>query len=127
MALPAFCRIDGVIDKRTGVEGKPYGIGFALALPDNWNGRFLFHGGGGLNGSVAFPLGTVAAGDTPALARGFGVFDGSFLRDQQAALDFAYQAIGRVAVLAKQVIAFYYAKDVQRSYPRAVQQEGERR
>src|SRR5512135_888945 len=50
--LPAYCRVDGVIDKRTGADGKPYGIGFAITLPDDWNGRFLQQGGGGLNGTV---------------------------------------------------------------------------
>ena len=71
--LPGYCRVDGTIDPRTGVDGKPYGIGFAIALPGNWNGGFLFQGGGGLNGNVARPLGSQAAGDTPALARGFAV------------------------------------------------------
>ncbi|MCL6545848.1 MAG: hypothetical protein K6T61_11520, partial [Bryobacteraceae bacterium] len=51
-ALPAHCRVEGVINRRTGVGGKEYGINFALALPDSWNGRFLFQGGGGLNGTV---------------------------------------------------------------------------
>jgi hypothetical protein len=60
--LPARCRVDGVIDQRTGAAGKTYGIGFAVALPDNWNGRFLFQGGGGLNGNVANPVGAQAAG-----------------------------------------------------------------
>ena len=125
--IPSYCRVDGVIDRRTGAEGKPYGIGFALALPDQWNGRFLFQGGGGLNGNVAPPLGAQAAGDTPALARGFavvttdsghkaGVFDGSFFRDQQASLDFYYVAIGRVARLAKQMIASYYGRSADHSY-----------
>ena len=50
VAIPSYCRADGLIDPRTGVDGKPYAIGFAIALPDNWNGRFLFQGGGGLNG-----------------------------------------------------------------------------
>ena len=63
VAVPSFCRVDGVIDPRTGADGKPYGIGFALALPDQWNGRFLFQGGGGLNGNVALPLGSQAAGE----------------------------------------------------------------
>jgi hypothetical protein len=36
--LPAYCRLDGVIDRRTGAAGATYGIGFALALPENWNG-----------------------------------------------------------------------------------------
>jgi len=65
-----------VIDRRTGVPaGTSYGIGFALALPEEWNGRFLMQGGGGLNGSVQNPLGTSAAGDRPALARGFAVVE----------------------------------------------------
>src|SRR5436189_4806263 len=71
--LPARCRVDGTIDQRTGAGGKPYGIGFAVNLPDNWNGRFLFQGGGGLNGNVANPTGAQAAGDMSALARGFAV------------------------------------------------------
>src|SRR5512138_699595 len=72
-SLPAHCRIDGVIDAHTGRDGKSYGIGFAVALPVDWNGRFLFQGGGGLNGSVQPPLGAQYAGDRPALARGFAV------------------------------------------------------
>ncbi|HUA18971.1 MAG TPA: tannase/feruloyl esterase family alpha/beta hydrolase [Bryobacteraceae bacterium] len=127
VAVPAFCRVDGVIDPRTGVDGKQYGIGFALALPDQWNGRFLFQGGGGLNGNVALPLGSQAAGDSPALARGFAVvttdsghkgavFDGSFFRDQQASLDFYYVAIGRVAQAAKDLIALYYGRPADHSY-----------
>src|SRR5215813_11614102 len=93
--LPSRCRVDGVIDQRTGVGGKTYGIGFAIALPDNWNGRFLFQGGGGLNGNVGNPVGNQAAGDMSALARGFAVvttdtghkattggFDSSFMADQ---------------------------------------------
>ena len=128
MKLPAYCRVDGVLDRRTGADGKPYGIGFALALPGDWNGRFLFQGGGGLNGSVQMPLGATAAGTTPALLRGFAVvstdtghtgtngFDASFMQEQQAALDFAYQAVGRIATLAKQIIAQHYAKSPDHSY-----------
>ncbi len=125
--LPAFCRVDGVIDRRTGADGKPYGIGFAIALPDNWNGRFLQQGGGGLNGNVAFPLGAQAAGGAPALVRGFAVvttdtgheaggFDAAFMREQQAALDFAYQAVGRVAQLARLIVAQYYSRPAAHSY-----------
>ena len=32
-----------------------YGIGFAIALPDDWNGRLLMQGGGGFNGRVGTP------------------------------------------------------------------------
>src|SRR5688572_28954525 len=126
-AAPAHCRVDGVIDERTGRDGKPYGIGFAVALPAEWNGRFLFQGGGGLNGSVQPPFGGGYAGGRSALARGFAVastdsghqatgFDGSFFRDQQAALNFLYQAVPEVTVVAKAIIARRYGKDQDRAY-----------
>ena len=126
--LPAYCRLDGMIDRRVGAAGTTYGIGFALALPESWNGRFLFQGGGGLNGSVGNPLGTSAAGNSSGLARGFavvstdtghqgkGAFDGTFRQDQQADLDFAYAAIGRVAEVAKRIIAQHYGKPPDKSY-----------
>ena len=41
ISLPAHCRVDGMIDRRTGAGGSTYGIGFAVSLPENWNDRFL--------------------------------------------------------------------------------------
>jgi hypothetical protein len=125
--MPAYCRADGEIDPRTGVDGKHYAIGFAIALPDQWNGRFLYQGGGGLDGTVNPPLGAVAAGDDPALARRFvvvstdsghqgAVFDSSFLKDQQAALNFAFGAIAKLTPVAKQIIAQYYGEPPEHSY-----------
>lgn len=127
VAVPAYCLIEGSFERRTGAEGKPYALGFALALPDNWNGRFLFQGGGGLNGSVSPPFGSQAAGDTPALARGFAVvstdsghkgagFDAAFMQDQLAALNFAHASVGKVTHLAKQIIAAYYGRPPRYSY-----------
>jgi hypothetical protein len=125
--LPSHCQADGMINERTGADGKTYGIGFSLALPDNWNNRFLFQGGGGYNGSVRPPVGAAAAGGNPGLARGFAVvstdtghkgttFDRSYDADQQASLDFAQVAVGRVAEVAKQIIAHYYGEPAQHSY-----------
>ncbi len=127
VAMPAYCLADGEIDPHVGVDGKHYAIGFAIALPNQWNGRFLYQGGGGLDGTVNPPLGGVAAGDDPALARGFvvvstdsghqgAVFDASFMKDQQAALDFAFAAIGKVTTVAKQIIAQYYGEPPEHSY-----------
>ena len=125
--LPAYCRVDGVIDPRTGSDGKPYAIGFAVALPEHWNGRFLFQGGGGLNGNVALPIGAAASGAKPALTRGYAVvstdsghtgavFDSSFFNEQEATLNFLYQAIGKVAPVGKAVVAARYGRAPERSY-----------
>jgi feruloyl esterase len=127
--LPAYCRVEGIINRRTGVGGEEFGIKFALAMPEKWNGDLLMQGGGGGNGFVAPPLGLVAAGDTPGLMRGFavvttdtghkshsGAFDFGFMKDEQAYLDFAYLANPQVAALAKQLIAQYYGKPAAYSY-----------
>lgn len=125
--VPAHCRVDGVIDARTGHDGKPYGIRFAVALPANWNGRFLFQGGGGLNGSVAPPVGGGYAGGKSALDRGFAVastdsghqgagFDASFFADQEAALDFLFAAVAEVTVVAKQIVREHYGQRADRAY-----------
>lgn len=126
-ALPAHCRVDGVLDQRTGRNGKPYAIGFAIALPVSWNGRFYFQGGGGLNGSVNAPLGAQYSGGSSALAQGFAVvstdsghkssgFDATFFEDQEAALNFLYQGVAQVTVVAKEVVAQHYGRAAHHSY-----------
>ncbi len=129
--LPEHCRVDGVINRRKGADGEEFGISFALALPDAaaWNGDFIMQGGGGGNGVVAYPIGASYSGDKSALGRGFAVastdtghkaktgpFDFSFMRDQQAYLDFAFLANAEVAGVAKKIIAQYYAKSAAYSY-----------
>lgn len=125
--LPAHCRVEGIINERKGAGGKTYGIGFAIALPDAWNGRFLLQGGGGLNGSVRPPIGPVAAGSQPALSRGFAVishdsghqgavFDNSFMVDQRASLDFSETAVLTVAMLGKEITTAYYGQAIGHSY-----------
>lgn len=129
--LPAHCLVRGILNSRKGVDGQEYGIRFAVALPapDAWNGDFMMQGGGGGNGFVAYPTGDGYAGDKPGLSRGFvvastdtghkaktGAFDFSFMRDQQAYLDFAFLANAEVAGVAKQIIARYYAKPAAYSY-----------
>jgi Tannase and feruloyl esterase len=126
--LPAHCLVQGMIDPRMGADGKTYGVGFAVAMPDVWNGRFLFQGGGGLDGVLNPPIGPVASGDKPALARGFAVastdsghqakggFDATFFTDQKATVDFEYASIGTVTALAKDLVRTYYGKPAAHSY-----------
>jgi hypothetical protein len=71
--LPPHCHVAGSFERRTGVDDKDYAIGFAINMPAEWNGRFVFQGGGGLNGSIREPTGSQAAGERSALERGFAV------------------------------------------------------
>lgn len=122
------CVVEGEIGARTGVDGKPYGTKFQMRLPQNWNRRFLFQGGGGLDGFVAPALGSIPVRTStavPALTRGYAVvsMDGGhptptpdFGADPQARLDFAYQSTGKVTQAAKQLIQKLYHAAPQHSY-----------
>ena len=142
--LPAHCLVQGQINARTGkafsadpvthavsVVDAPYAIGFELRLPKDWNGRFFFQGGAGLDGVLTPAVGVFdpqQGAATNALSRGFAVvstdgghrgtsaFDGNFGADQQARLDYAYNAIDKVTLTAKEVLQRYYGKRPDKSY-----------
>lgn len=122
------CIVEGEIAPRTGADGKHYGIKFQLRLPENWNNRFLFQGGGGLDGFVAPAVGAIpvrTSTATPALIRGYAVMTmdsghptptPDFGADQQARLDYAYQAIGKATPVAKQLIQTAYQQAPKHNY-----------
>ncbi len=124
----AHCLFRVTLNARpSSIGGLSLGIGFELRLPLDWNGRFLFQGGGGLNGSLNPALGNVS-GAASALDRGFAVVstdgghrgrsmvDSSFAADQQARLDFAYQAVQRTTYEAKSIIDRIYGRQPEYSY-----------
>jgi feruloyl esterase len=126
--LPAHCLFRITIGAReSGIEGMRYGTGIELRLPAQWNQRLLFQGGGGLNGVLSPAFGNVA-GFQSALARGFAVVstdsghrgrnsvDTRFGVDQQARLDFAYQAVERTTHEAKGLLQRYYGRKPEYSY-----------
>lgn len=130
-ALPQHCLIQAAFEQRNGVGGKPYAIRMELRLPVDWNGRFLFQGGGGMNGFVAPAIGANANPQSaypPALSRSFAVVstdtghaapnpaDASFSSDQLAKLNYAYAAIGKVTLRAKDMIAKLTGQAPQHSY-----------
>lgn len=122
----AHCLIEGEIGGREGVGGH-YGIHFQMRAPVKWNGRFLFQGGGGMDGFLAPAIGAIPSPNSsakPALARGYAVVsmdgghqgrDASFAQDQQARLDLAYASIGKVTDVAKALIHAFYGKEPKHS------------
>jgi Tannase and feruloyl esterase len=128
VAAPAHCLVRLMIDARAaGLPDMSYGTGVELRLPRDWNGRLLFQGGGGLNGVLLPAVGRVA-GFPSALERGFAVvssdgghqgrnnIDSRFGADQQAKLDFAYQAVERATREAKSLLTAFYGRQADRSY-----------
>lgn len=119
--IGAHCLVEGKIEDREGVNGR-YGIRFQLRMPEQWNGRFLFQGGGGTDGFIAPAIGTVpstGSSATPAIKRGYAVvsMDGghdgrgtAFGADQQARIDLGYASIGKVTATAKTLVRTFYNK-----------------
>lgn len=142
--LPAHCLVQGQISARMGkafsvdpatravsVVDAPYAIGFELRLPKDWNGRFFFQGGSGLDGVLAPAYGVFnpqLGAATSALSRGFAVvssdgghrgasaFDGNFGADPQARQDYAYNALDQVTLTAKAALQHFYGKRPDKSY-----------
>jgi feruloyl esterase len=133
--LPAHCQVNGIINQRIGSDGCSYGDRFQvrLPMPADWNGRFMFQGGGGTDGTV--PSATGSAGTlSPTLAHGWAVAsqDGGhensqlaqcaskspnqFYLDAQGVIDFAYQSIQAATLTAKYLIASYYGEGPNRTY-----------
>jgi len=122
--LVAHCRISGRMAERTGIDGKPYHIGFEMRLPLQWNGRLLYQGGGGNDGVIRPAVGPQAAPGY-ALNRGFAVVTtdaghqgptADFGFDPIARTDNAYNAHDRVAVTAKDLLRRHYGKPAERAY-----------
>lgn len=123
-SLPAYCLVQGEIDAYQGVGNKPYGTRFELRLPANGNHSLLFQGGGGVDGFVAPALGSIPAHNStakPALERGYAVVSmngghpkptAEFGEDQQARINFAYAAIGKVTLVAKSLTRQFYQQNI---------------
>lgn len=126
--LPAHCMIRGEIERRTRADGKENALRFEVRLPDDWKQRFIFQGGGGTDGFLANAIGTTpisGSNAAPALTRGYAVtsmngghdgVDPTFALDQQARLDYAYAAIGKVTQAAKALVTTYYQARPKFSY-----------
>jgi len=127
LLLPGHCVVTGSIQPRTGVDGKPYATGFELSLPDQWNGRFLYLGGGGNDGvlrDTSMPS-SISIGTPSPLSQGYAVVStdaghsgqsASFGLDPRARVDHAFDSHHKTAVSAKALIAQRYGRGPAFSY-----------
>jgi len=126
---PAYCEVKGSVT--TSGEGTdPGSANFIVQLPQNWNGKFIFNGVGGLAGvlnSSANP-----ADQSQFLAKGYAtaITDTGHLvanptweytapgtPDTPKVIDYFYRAVHEVTLSAKQLVKSYYHTDtIRRSY-----------
>ncbi|MES2634193.1 MAG: tannase/feruloyl esterase family alpha/beta hydrolase [Pseudomonadota bacterium] len=123
------CQVTGKMNQRVSpVDGQTYAIGFEMRMPKAWNGRFLYQGNGGIDGSVSQANGGFVGGGPlqNALQQGFAVISSDaghtgaqnplFALDPQARLDYGYMAVGTLTPMAKALIKAAYGKGPDRSY-----------
>ena len=133
-AMPEHCEVIGVMRERTGTDGQHYVVKFHLRLPTDWNGRFLFQGGGGTNGVLGAANGGLQPGMPTGLEQGFAVVSTdtghdnatnadpakqgtvAFGHDYQARLEYAEKALDSVATTAKQIVRAYYGRPASHSF-----------
>jgi hypothetical protein len=146
--LPEHCQIQGMLRTRTGIAGpaatpQAYGTKFEVRLPTQWNGRYMFQGGGGTEGSLANATGSqTGTASFPELSNGWAVAsqDGGhessqlpptkpatatspsilqvnmFYPDAEAVKAWAYSSIDITTQTAKYLIDAYYGREADRSY-----------
>lgn len=74
--LPERCIVTGTVNQHISpVDNCQYVIGFQVQLPltANWNGRFMFQGGGGTEGSTPTATGTTSLSNTFGIVNGYAV------------------------------------------------------
>jgi hypothetical protein len=133
-AMPEHCEVIGVMRERTGTEGQHYAVKFRLRMPLDWNGRFLFQGGGGTNGMLGVANGALQPGAPTALERGFAVVSTdtghdnavnndaakqgtvAFGHDYLARLEYSEKALDSAATTAKRIVKSFYGRAARRNF-----------
>ncbi len=128
---PAFCKLLGSIAPR---DASAQLIHFQLNLPNEWNGKGLQYGGGGMNGVLInglAPLRDAAPGDPLPIARGYATWGtdsghqnasyaasepGAFALNDEMLENFAYASYKKVRDVAVHLAQRYYGRAPQRVY-----------
>lgn len=110
--IPEHCLVYGEMDKD---------LDFEVRMPTDWNGRTIFVGGGGFDGSIYNPVGLVGLSPdlverryaTIATNHGHSIEDfpdQSWALDEQMLKDYGYQSVPRVMAPASQILTTQYGE-----------------
>ncbi|MDP3737481.1 MAG: tannase/feruloyl esterase family alpha/beta hydrolase [Hyphomonadaceae bacterium] len=121
---PEHCLVSADIDP---VDQTAPDIQMHIALPTNWNGNALMHGGGGLDGFIPDVTGNqpISRLARAPLARGYAVFgsDGghqgpspAFAANRESYLNYLGEALKKTHDVSLAIIIRTYGRDPERSY-----------
>src|SRR5215831_15097192 len=115
LSVPAFCRVAATLRPSTDSE-----IEMEVWLPENWNGKFQFVGGGGWAGVISYPAMAAALQEGYATAStdtGHKGGTANFaIGHPEKLVDFAYRAVHESTVKSKTIMTTFYDRPVKYSY-----------
>jgi feruloyl esterase len=115
LAVPAFCRVAATLRPSTDSE-----IEMEVWLPEDWNGKFQFVGGGGWAGVISYPAMATALQEGYATAStdtGHKGGTANFaIGHPEKLVDFAYRAVHESTVKSKAIMTTFYDRAPRLSY-----------
>ncbi|HEY2379660.1 MAG TPA: tannase/feruloyl esterase family alpha/beta hydrolase [Terriglobia bacterium] len=115
LQVPAFCRIAATLKPSADSE-----ISLEVWLPENWNGKFEFVGGGGWAGVISYPALASALQEGYATASTDTGHKGGAanfaIEHPEKLVDFAYRAVHESTVKSKAIMMTFYDRLPKYSY-----------
>src|SRR5215831_2411592 len=115
LSVPAFCRVAATLKPSADSE-----IDMEVWMPENWNGKFQFVGGGGWAGVITYPAMATALQEGYATAStdtGHKGGTANFaIGHPEKLVDFAYRAVHESTLKAKTLMTTYYDRPIKYSY-----------
>jgi feruloyl esterase len=115
LTVPAFCRVAATLRPSADSE-----IDMEVWMPENWNGKFEFVGGGGWAGVISYPAMALALQEGYATAStdtGHKGGNANFaINHPEKLVDFAYRAVHESTVKSKAIMRTFYDAAPKYSY-----------
>ena len=115
LPVPAFCRVAATLRPSSDSE-----IDMEVWMPENWNGKFQFVGGGGWAGVISYPALAAALQEGYATAStdtGHKGGNANFaIGHSEKVIDFAYRAVHESTLKAKTIMTTFYDRGPRLSY-----------